>query len=208
MRLYRPVGLNELLLIYDGGMTAFPPRLPDQPIFYPVLNAPYAVQIARDWNSQSNTFAGYVMQFDVADDYAARFEPHVVGARQHEELWVPAEQLEEFNGHITGAISVVEAYFGERFHGYISERFNLKGKNAIEQFLILESLWRNNVAMDVVGEMEANHKAVFAHFPFWLQHDFLPLGIPHDWRYHILRGINAAWEERFPDVKLCYAEYT
>lgn len=207
MRLYRPVGLNELLLIYESEMTAFPPRLPDQPIFYPVLNAPYAIQIARQWNTQSNTFAGYVTQFDVADEYAARCERHIVGARPHEELWVPAEQLPEFNRHITEKIAVVEAYFGERFRGYIPDKFGLKGKDAVEQFLLFESLRRYNVAMDLVGELRANHKAVFAHFPFWLQHDFLPLGIPHDWRYHVVRGINALWEERSPDIKLCYAEY-
>jgi hypothetical protein len=207
MRLYRPVGLNELLSIYESEMTMFPPRLTDQPIFYPVLNAPYAVQIAREWNTRRNTFAGYVTQFDVADDYAARFEPHIVGSREHEELWVPAEELIKFNGHITGKIAVVEAYFGDRFRGYIPERFNLKGKDAVEQFVVLESLWRYNVAMDLVGEMRANHKAVFAHFPFWMQHDFLPLGIPHDWRYQVLRGINTLWEARFSDIKLCYAGY-
>jgi hypothetical protein len=207
MRLYRPVGLGELLLIYESDMTAFPPRLPDQPIFYPVLNAPYAVQIAREWNTRSNTFAGYVTQFDVAEDYAARFEPHIVGARQHEELWVPTKELVEFNRHITRKISVIEAYFSEQFGGYIPERYGMKGKDAVGQFLILESMRRYNVAMDFVGELRANHKAVFVHFPFWLQHDFLPLGIPHDWRYQVLRDINTLWEERLPDIKLCYAEY-
>jgi hypothetical protein len=207
MRLYRPVGLNELLLIYASGMAAFPPRLPDQPLFYPVLNAPYAIQIARQWNTWRNTFAGYVTQFDVADAYAARFEPHIVGARQHEEIWVPAEQLEEFNQHISGKIAVIEAYFGEAFRGYIPERFGLKGKDAVEQFVTLEALWRYNVAMDLVGETRANHQAVFAHFPFWMQHDFSPLGIPHDWRYHVLHGITRVREHYFPDVTLCYAEY-
>ena len=42
MILYRPVGLNELRLIYESGLKAFPPRLPEQPIFYPVLNLEYA----------------------------------------------------------------------------------------------------------------------------------------------------------------------
>ncbi len=60
MRLFRPVGLNELRLIFETEMTAFPPRLPEQPIFYPVLNAPYAIKIARDWNTKSEMRAGYV----------------------------------------------------------------------------------------------------------------------------------------------------
>ncbi|MCW5960282.1 MAG: hypothetical protein KIS76_08975 [Pyrinomonadaceae bacterium] len=46
--LFRPVGKNELALIEESDFTAFPPRLPEQPIFYPVLNENYAIQIARD----------------------------------------------------------------------------------------------------------------------------------------------------------------
>jgi hypothetical protein len=47
--LYRPVGQEELNLIKSSGYREFPPRLPHQPIFYPVLNEEYATQIARDW---------------------------------------------------------------------------------------------------------------------------------------------------------------
>ena len=57
--LYRPVGPAELSLIADAGYRAFPPRLPEQPIFYPVLHEAYAVQIARDWNVKASG-SGYV----------------------------------------------------------------------------------------------------------------------------------------------------
>lgn len=40
----------ELDLIRESNFREFPPRLPLQPIFYPVLEHEYAVQIARDWN--------------------------------------------------------------------------------------------------------------------------------------------------------------
>lgn len=86
MRLFRPVGLEERRLVYEAKMRAFPPRLPDQPIFYPVTNEGYAVQIARDWNTKSGTRAGFVTAFTVADDYGVRFERRVVGAKEHEEL--------------------------------------------------------------------------------------------------------------------------
>jgi hypothetical protein len=33
------------------GFKRFPPRLPEQPFFYPVTNQDYATQIARDWNA-------------------------------------------------------------------------------------------------------------------------------------------------------------
>ena len=64
--LYRPVGANELELIKESGWRAFPPRLPEQPIFYPVLNEGYAAQIARDWNAKHNEErVGYVTRFRV-----------------------------------------------------------------------------------------------------------------------------------------------
>ena len=106
MRLFRPVGLKEPRLIFETEMTAFPPRLPEQPIFYPVLNAPYAIKIARDWNTKSAMRAGYVTEFEVEDAYGSRCEPRIVGSREHEELWVPAEELAEFNSHIHGKIHV------------------------------------------------------------------------------------------------------
>ena len=37
--LWRPAGPQELKLIEASGMREFRPRLPDQPIFYPVLTA-------------------------------------------------------------------------------------------------------------------------------------------------------------------------
>jgi hypothetical protein len=60
--LYRPAGQKELDLIGAADYRAFPPRLPDQPIFYPVLNRAYAEQIARDWNTRDERsgFVGYV----------------------------------------------------------------------------------------------------------------------------------------------------
>ena len=48
--LYRPVGPSELELIEASDWREFPPRLPDQPIFYPVIDQPYARQIPRYWN--------------------------------------------------------------------------------------------------------------------------------------------------------------
>jgi hypothetical protein len=62
--LWRPVGPKELKLIEAAEMRAFPPRLPEQPIFYPVLTEDYAVKIARDWNVRASG-AGYVTRFEV-----------------------------------------------------------------------------------------------------------------------------------------------
>lgn len=108
--LYRPVGPKELALIEASGFRAFPPRLPDQPIFYPVLNEEYAIQIARDWNVPASG-AGFVMRFQVPTTFLAKYPPQIVGGRMHAEPWVPAEELEEFNRQIIGPIEVT-AQFG------------------------------------------------------------------------------------------------
>jgi len=108
--LYRPVGPEELKLIEDSGWAAFPPRLPDQPIFYPVTNEPYAIQIARDWNVKASG-SGYVTRFEVDSGFLKRYPVQTVGGREHTELWVPAEELDEFNRHIVGKIEVTQRFF-------------------------------------------------------------------------------------------------
>jgi hypothetical protein len=125
--LYRPVGLKELELIARADFRAFPPRLAHQPFFYPVLNFEYAQQIAQDWNTkdEASGFAGFVTRFEVEDKYVAQFEIQVVGSTHHQELWIPAEELETFNHHIVGKIEVEAAYYGERFTGEIDPETNL-----------------------------------------------------------------------------------
>lgn len=116
-KLYRPVGLKELELIADAGWNAFPPRLDWQPIFYPVLNEAYATQIAEQWNT-GDEFSGYcgvVTCFEVDKEYIARYATQNVGGELHDELWVPAEELVEFNKNIIGKIAVVNAFFGAAF---------------------------------------------------------------------------------------------
>jgi hypothetical protein len=114
--LFRPVGLRELELIAASGWQRFPPRLPEQPIFYPVLTLQYAIQIARDWNATSDEQAGFVTRFEVDEPWCERYDEHVVGAAAvHRELWVPADELDDFNAHLVGPIEVVEAFFGSGF---------------------------------------------------------------------------------------------
>jgi len=107
--LYRPVGPSELKKIEESGWKKFPPRLLQQPIFYPVLNEEYAIQIARDWNVPASG-SGYVTKFEVDEEYLKKFERQVVGDEVHEELWVPAEELEEFNNNIVGLIEVTKEF--------------------------------------------------------------------------------------------------
>ncbi len=107
MILYRPVGSKELELIKQSGYTKYPPRLPEQPIFYPVLNKEYAIEIAA-WNVKWNDdHKGYVTKFEIDDKYVMQFEVHTVGKHYHKELWILAEELETFQKHMIGKIQVI-----------------------------------------------------------------------------------------------------
>jgi len=104
--LWRPTGPAELDLVRDSGWKRWPPRLPDQPIFYPVLNEDYAIRIARDWNVPASG-VGYVTRFSVKKSYLDAFDVHQVGGQSILEYWIPAEGLEEFNDNIIGLIEIV-----------------------------------------------------------------------------------------------------
>lgn len=107
--LFRPVGPAELKLIEQLDFAGFPPRLPEQPIFYPVTNEEYAIQIARDWNVKESG-SGYVTRFEVDRDFLNRYEPQRVGGKLHTEYWIPAEDLGDFNAHIVGPIEIIHEF--------------------------------------------------------------------------------------------------
>jgi hypothetical protein len=111
--LFRPVGPDELALIKISGWLQFPPRLPEQPIFYPVLTEEYASQIARDWNAKESG-VGFVTRFRIDASFLSRYSVHTVGTSMHQELWVPAEELAEFNRHIVGTIEVIAEYRSDK----------------------------------------------------------------------------------------------
>jgi hypothetical protein len=103
--LWRPVGPNELALIRKAGMRAFPPRLPEQPIFYPVLSEEYAVKIARDWNVPASG-SGFVTRFNVLRSFLDK----KAGGSSHLEYWIPAEEMSAFNQAIVGEIEIVAEF--------------------------------------------------------------------------------------------------
>ena len=109
--LWRPTGQAELDLVAAADRRAWPPRLPDQPIFYPVLNRWYATKIAREWNVPAEG-VGYVTRFEVERSYLDRFPVRPAGGRDVLEYWIPAGELDEFNAHIVGAIQEKADYRG------------------------------------------------------------------------------------------------
>ncbi len=107
--LYRPTGPEEMELVRRSGFRRWPPRLGEQPIFYPVTKEAYAVEIATKWNVRDSG-VGYVTRFRVAKTFMDRYAIHQVGASHHTEWWVPAQDLEELNANIVGEIEVLGEY--------------------------------------------------------------------------------------------------
>ena len=114
--LYRPVGAKELELIQASKWKKFPPRLPEQPIFYPVLTEQYACKIAKDWNCKQEG-AGFVLSFKIGTEYINGYDIQTVGGHQCQEYWIPSDRLEEFNSHIVGKIKVLHRY--QKWYVYI-----------------------------------------------------------------------------------------
>src|SRR5512140_3020945 len=82
--LYRPIGPKELGLLAENGYRRWPPRLPEQPFFYPVANEHYAREIAERWNAAANG-SGFVTKFEVKKHFMERYPLRQVGGRQHME---------------------------------------------------------------------------------------------------------------------------
>lgn len=110
--LYRPTGPAELELVKATGFKRWPPRLPEQPIFYPVTNERYAREIAQRWNVDADG-VGFVTKFEVDVAFMANYRVETVGAKHHQEWWIPAEELESLNDHIVGQIEVIATFGNE-----------------------------------------------------------------------------------------------
>ncbi len=110
--LYRPVGQREYELIEAMEFKCFPPRLPEQPFFYPVTNEQYATEIARDWNTkvEASGHAGYVLRFRVKSEFLKQYPIQTAGTTVHQEYWIPAKTLAEFNDNIEGVIELLAHY--------------------------------------------------------------------------------------------------
>ncbi len=106
---WRPVGPEELDLVRASGMRAFPPRLPEQPIFYPVTTREYAIKIARDWNVPASG-SGFVCRVCVLRSFLDKYQVQTAGGREHQEYWIPAEDVPSFNAAIVGEIEVTDIF--------------------------------------------------------------------------------------------------
>lgn len=109
--LWRPTGKTELDLVAQSGWKKWPPRLPEQPIFYPVLNRQYATRITREWNVPAKGI-GFVACFDVQKSFLDRYPIQKVGGKDILEYWIPADELEALNANIVGCIREIAEFRG------------------------------------------------------------------------------------------------
>ena len=83
--LYRPTGPEEMGLLRASGFLRWPPRLAEQPIFYPVTNEQYAIEIAQRWNIKDSG-VGYVTRFQVREAFMQHYA--AASAAQMMPFWV------------------------------------------------------------------------------------------------------------------------
>jgi len=200
-KLYRPVGLKELELILNTDSKKFPPRLSWQPIFYPVLNFDYAAQICYQWNVVDNNsgFCGFVTEFSLNESYLEKFEEQVVGGDLHRELWVPSEELEEFNSRIIGGIRVTAAFYGEKYVGNIESSNRFKNLSAKQQQLAVKTDWENSNLKSVLKNESV---AVQANFSYWKS-------LPQSGQLeNLFDAIEKEWSELFPERALIKEKIT
>lgn len=191
MILFRPTGQKEAAILFQSDISKWPPRLADQPTFYPVLNQPYATQIARDWKTQFDEFVGYVTRFEVDNDYVSQFPIEKVGGREHLELWVPAEDLEAFNRNLRSRIEVLESFVGKRF----------ESEDAIT---LLIQLSQTTEATDFSKVIKAHAESIFLNYPYWHAETTEKLRLTQAQKVALLERIETSWKEYFPNINLCH----
>lgn len=180
-RLYRPVGEKEMLLIIENGFKEFPPRLEWQPIFYPVLDEDYASEIAEKWNTRDEfgNYLGFVTQFDVLEEVAIQYPAQNVGARNHNELWVPSEKLDTFNAAIVGKVEVIKVFIGKDFKKPANDEvenllLNIKkltmtnkemAKDTLDILAKKYYINEHNETIDIENELEVSKKGTILYSP-------------------------------------------
>jgi len=106
MKLFRAVGEKEFRLIQQNGFKGFPARMPGRRKMNLAPDKEYAMQIALKRNTEDRR--NYILEFEADDNYIFWFGTKT--ADGHQEYNIPAEQIDEFNSHITGLISVAGVF--------------------------------------------------------------------------------------------------
>ena len=127
----------------------------------------------------------------------------MVGNQDHEELWVPAEELEAFNAHIFGSIEVISAYFNPGFVGTSPEIGSKNPSTDATEFLqmLLSTLEYNY--MDFRGAIVLNYQSVYCNYAYWKQFDIDRLNYSNkDAAGRLIELIKDAWVSNFFGISL------
>jgi hypothetical protein len=192
-RLFRPVGKKELQLILDTNMTSFPPRLDWQPIFYPVLNYAYAEEIAVKWNltDSFSSYCGFVTSFDVDSIFLDQYEVQNVGNGTHNELWIPAEDLDAFNENIEGRIQIVGRFYGKEYTGLPDQTTYLAGLSVLDQITKIMSLVGKGIGIKDIVEKEK--ETILFNWSYWQQYTT---------DKSVMLKLEKEWKYQFPEIDL------
>jgi len=115
IELFRAVGQGEHDMVKESGK--FPARMPWQPLFCPMLEESYAVEVARGHHTQdpASGYVGYVLRFRVRRAFIERYDPVTAGGvEHHREYRIPAEDLADLNKNLVGPIEVLHSFRGSR----------------------------------------------------------------------------------------------
>jgi hypothetical protein len=192
MLLYHAVDLEELGLIYQADMRAFPLPLPNQAVFRACFSRGHAEKMARQWPIESGGKAGFVTRVEVEDAYLPGLLRPAVGLGEGEELALGAEDLARLNHNLAGVIQVVGAFFGEGYQGYPRNGLGVLGKNADEQFLALAASVGDS-GFYLSSDLTPEDVSVFVNFFYWEQRDYSSRGISHGHRDRVLEDLRRVW---------------
>jgi hypothetical protein len=180
--------------MFESGMRSFPSNANE--LSSVSSNLSDVEFVAQKFDAMGETQAGYVVQIILDDRYRKSFLRRDPSARSISDI-----QLAEFNANVTGPFTAIRAFFGPLFLGWIPDRFGLKGKDAIAQFVALAGVCTFS-RMDFTCEVQANNLAVFLNYPFWTSHDFSLRSISRQLRDQILQDILTIWSHAFPQMQL------
>jgi hypothetical protein len=132
-------------------------------------------------------------------EYVQRFEPKVVGAAQHQELWVPAEKLPEFNANLVSRIRVSRVFYGAAYQGPAPLPLMVRARHPAEQLKVLTAVLASS-RFDFSCEVSANWKLILANFAFWAATPAERLGVTSQELSRTLGAIGQVW--RHTDLPL------
>lgn len=202
MKLYRPVGLQELQKILNSGSEKFPYRQVWQPILYIVENYGYAEQIGTMWNlkDENSGFSGYILEFIISDEYMKDYELKQVGDRTHLEYWIPAEDTDRFNNSLAGRIKIINAFYGEKYRGEAFYESVLEGKNPEEQITYLVFLMKDSY--EKFSEIIKKYKnQVILNLIYWMRTASSLSGADKEEKISVIYEIEKILSQTYKDYK-------